>query len=106
MFNIGFSELVILAVIALLVVGPEDLPEIARKAARLLNDLRRTKDELLSPMNDLKNDAQNAIDRMRRKMDEEVHQQVSDLTRLTDQIEQEKPPITLTEKKKEDGTES
>lgn len=38
--NIGFPELVVVAVLALLVFGPERLPELARNAAKLVNRFR------------------------------------------------------------------
>ncbi|MDR1768513.1 MAG: twin-arginine translocase TatA/TatE family subunit [Propionibacteriaceae bacterium] len=40
-FNIGFPELVTLAVIGLIVFGPDKLPELARKLGRIVNYLRR-----------------------------------------------------------------
>lgn len=40
MFDIGFTELLLLAVVALLVLGPERLPEAARTAGLLLGKLR------------------------------------------------------------------
>lgn len=40
MFDIGFWELAIIAVIALLVVGPERLPELARTAGLWVNRIR------------------------------------------------------------------
>lgn len=40
MFNIGPFELVVLAIVALIVLGPERLPGLARDAARLLRNLR------------------------------------------------------------------
>ena len=40
MGGVGFSELVLLALIALLVVGPKRLPEIARTAGQLTRTLR------------------------------------------------------------------
>ena len=57
MFNIGFTELVILGVIAILVIGPEQLPQMARKFAKIMNDLKRVKEEVFSPVDDLKNQA-------------------------------------------------
>src|SRR5437588_7157497 len=40
MFNIGPFELMVLAIVGLLVLGPERLPGLARDAARLLKNLR------------------------------------------------------------------
>jgi sec-independent protein translocase protein TatB len=41
MFDIGFSELVLIALLALIVLGPKRLPEVARTAGRWLGKLRR-----------------------------------------------------------------
>jgi sec-independent protein translocase protein TatB len=41
MFGIGFPELIIILIIALLVVGPERLPQLAAQAGRAVRDLRR-----------------------------------------------------------------
>lgn len=41
MFDIGFSELVVIAVVALIVIGPERLPRVARTAGILLGRVRR-----------------------------------------------------------------
>ena len=41
MFDIGFWELVVIAVVALLVVGPERLPQLVRDAGRWVRTVRR-----------------------------------------------------------------
>ena len=41
MFDIGFSEMVVIAVVALVVLGPERLPKVARAAGILLGRLQR-----------------------------------------------------------------
>lgn len=41
MFDIGFSELVMIGVVALIVIGPERLPKVARTAGHLLGRLQR-----------------------------------------------------------------
>ncbi len=46
MFGIGFPELVVIFVVALIVLGPERLPELARGAARWVIELRKAADEL------------------------------------------------------------
>ena len=50
MFDIGFWELAMVALVALLVIGPKDLPRVARKAGLWVGRARRTltslKDEI------------------------------------------------------------
>lgn len=40
MFGIGYPELVVLAIVGLIVLGPDRLPDLARDAARMLRNLR------------------------------------------------------------------
>ena len=49
MFDIGFSELVVIAVVALIVIGPERLPKAARTMGHLFGRLQRY-------VNDVKSD--------------------------------------------------
>ena len=46
MFNIGFSELILVLVIAYVIVGPKDLPKVARFLARLVRRSRQLIREL------------------------------------------------------------
>ena len=46
MFGIGAGELLLLLVLALLVLGPERMPRLARDLGKTVGDLRRTSDEL------------------------------------------------------------
>ena len=41
MFDVGFSEMVVIAVVALVVIGPERLPTVARTVGALLGRLNR-----------------------------------------------------------------
>jgi sec-independent protein translocase protein TatB len=41
MFDVGFSELVLIAVVAMIVIGPERLPRVARTAGALLGRMQR-----------------------------------------------------------------
>jgi sec-independent protein translocase protein TatB len=63
MFNMGFSELVVLAIIGLLVIGPEQLPVVARKVARVLNDFKRTTDEVFNPVDEFKRRTEEYVNR-------------------------------------------
>lgn len=42
MFNMGISEMAIIAALALILIGPKQLPEVARTVGRLLNELKRS----------------------------------------------------------------
>lgn len=48
MLGLGFGELLLLAAIALVVVGPKQLPQLARVLGRTLNELKRAASELTS----------------------------------------------------------
>jgi sec-independent protein translocase protein TatB len=46
MFGLSFGEIVIIAVLALLLLGPERLPEAAKTLGKGLRDLRRATDDI------------------------------------------------------------
>lgn len=46
MFGIGTGEILIVLVIALLLLGPKEIPKIARTLGRGMRELERAKDEL------------------------------------------------------------
>jgi Tat protein translocase TatB subunit len=45
MFGVGPEELMLVLIVALLVLGPERLPRMARDLGRIVGELRRTSDE-------------------------------------------------------------
>jgi sec-independent protein translocase protein TatB len=46
MFGLGFSEIMVICAVALLVLGPKNLPKAARTIGRTLAELRRTVDDI------------------------------------------------------------
>ncbi len=46
MFNIGSGELALIAVVALLVLGPKRLPELARGIGKFMREFRRQTDDI------------------------------------------------------------
>lgn len=51
MFDIGFSELAVIGVVALIVLGPERLPRVARTAGHLLGRFQRYVTQVKSDIN-------------------------------------------------------
>ncbi|MFH1871285.1 MAG: Sec-independent protein translocase protein TatB [Pseudomonadota bacterium] len=51
MFDIGLTELMIIAVVALVVIGPERLPKVARTAGHLLGRLQRYVSDVKADIN-------------------------------------------------------
>jgi len=69
MFDISFMEMLIVAIAALLVIGPERLPKVARQAGQWMSKMRRYVDDVktdftrqieLSELRDLKKDVEEA----------------------------------------------
>lgn len=69
MFDISFMEMLIVAIAALVVIGPERLPKVARQAGNWVTKLRRYVDDVksdfnrqieLSELRDLKKDVEEA----------------------------------------------
>ena len=46
MFNIGFQELLIIAIIALLIVGPKKLPDLAKTLGKTFGEVRRATEDI------------------------------------------------------------
>ena len=51
MFDIGFSELMVIGVVALIVIGPERLPKVARTLGHLLGRAQRYVNDVKSDIN-------------------------------------------------------
>jgi sec-independent protein translocase protein TatB len=79
MFDIGFSELLLFGVIALIVLGPEKLPQAARTAGQWYAKLRRTVSTLQSEI-----EAELDLAETRKQMQDElakIRQTESDMKR-------------------------
>ena len=73
MFDFGFSELIVIGVVMLVVVGPERLPKVARTAGHLLGRVQRY-------VSDVKSDIQREMQLEElKKLQEQVKQQAQEL---------------------------
>ncbi len=71
MFDIAWTELLLVAVVAILVVGPKELPGMLRTIGRTIGSLRRMAGEFQSTLNDAvkETEKQSGIDEMRKQAD-------------------------------------
>lgn len=67
MFEIGWSELLIVAVVALVVVGPKDLPVLLRSIGRYVGDAKRLMGSLRTQFDDAVREAD--IDLVRKELE-------------------------------------
>ncbi|GEM_PF-3652648 len=54
MFGIGFPEFILIVVVGLVVLGPEKLPELAKKVVKIINDIKKAADELKNQLDEEK----------------------------------------------------
>ena len=80
----SMSHLIILGIIALIVIPPDKLPEVAKQVAKFIYDLKRNADEL---MTDLKREAMfkpdDVIDKSIKEKLEELHRQLNESPVIT-----------------------
>lgn len=62
MFDIGWTELLVIACVAIIVVGPKDLPRMLRTLGQTMGKMRRMSREFQSTFNDALREAEQAAD--------------------------------------------
>jgi sec-independent protein translocase protein TatB len=102
MFDIGFSELVAIAIVALVVIGPERLPKVARTAGHLLGRLQRyvndvksdiSREMQLDELKKLQSEMQDSARSFEKSLDSEMRsvEQIVDQTAQAVVVESELP---------------
>jgi len=98
MFDIGFSEILVIAVVALIVIGPERLPGVARTLGHLFGRMQRY-------VNDVKADIQREVDldelkKLRenveesaRSIEQSVNQEVNSAEQVLRDLEKSANPV-------------
>jgi len=97
MFDIAFSELILIALVALVVIGPEKLPGLARTAGHLLGRLQRYVSDVKTDINreiqleELKK-MQQEVTESARSLEADLKQDFSSMERtLNDSLAQAEP---------------
>jgi sec-independent protein translocase protein TatB len=111
MFDIGFSELVVIGVVALVVIGPERLPKVARTMGVLLGRLQRyvtqvkadiNREMELAELGKVKSEFESAARSFETEVQSQATQTEKELRDATSSIERElqarsEPPATAPE---------
>src|SRR5712692_3820514 len=102
MFDIGFSELLVIGLVALIVIGPEKLPRMARTLGHLAGRLQRY-------VADVKADINREIEleelrKMRDSMQSEVSKTETDLNKSVEAVTQDLATEKKTEEPKPEET--
>lgn len=83
MFDVGFSELFMIMVIALIVIGPERLPGVAKKVGRYIGKAKRT-------FENVKREVQSELEteELNKRLAENniLHDTKKDLTEISDEL--------------------
>lgn len=96
MFGLSFSELLIIGVVALIVLGPERLPKVARtighlmgRAQRYMNDIKNDmqREMEIQELSKIKNDVESAASQLRQGIDKTVADLKEPLSSLKSDIE-------------------
>lgn len=90
MFDIGFSELILIAIVTLLVVGPERMPKVARTAGHLFGRLQRYVSEVKADINrELKLEELRKLEAdMREKARDMEHSMTDEINRASQELKQ------------------
>jgi sec-independent protein translocase protein TatB len=91
MFDIGFSELLVIAVVALIVIGPQQLPKVARtlghlfgRMQRYVNDVKAdiTREMELEELKKMRTSMEDAARSFQTSVDKEVSSTESELNKM------------------------
>jgi len=96
MFDIGFSELLVIAVVALIVIGPERLPKVARTLGHLFGRMQRYVNDVkadisremeLEDLRKIQSSMEDAARSFQSSVSKEMSEAESELNKLTQSAE-------------------
>ena len=106
MFDIGFSELLVIGLVALIVIGPEKLPRVARTLGHLAGRLQRyvadvkadiNREIELDELRKMRDSMQQAASSFESSVKSELNKTESELNQSVEAVLQDKPAETKPE---------
>ncbi len=102
MFDIGFSELLVIAIVALIVIGPQRLPAVARTLGHLFGRMQRYVNDVkadisremeLDELKKLQSSMEDTARSMRDSLDKEVSETTGELNKVAQSAQVEPDPL-------------
>ena len=102
MFDIGFSELLVIAIVALIVIGPQRLPTVARTLGHLFGRMQRYVNDVkadisremeLDELKKLQSSMEDTARSMRDSLDKEVSETTGELNKVAQSAQVEPDPF-------------
>jgi|SRR6185503_16258227 len=102
MFDIGFSELLVIGLVALIVIGPEKLPRVARTVGVLAGRLQRYVSDVKADINreieleelrKMRDSMQQAATDFQSSVQTELHQTETDLNKSVEDLKKSGDPV-------------
>jgi Tat protein translocase TatB subunit len=94
MFGIGTSELLVILLIALIVLGPKEIPKVARTLGRAMREFQRVTDELRHTIDmEIENDQRTSAKPQENKLEEKKDEAKKDNQPQNLDIDEKKKPL-------------
>ena len=96
MFDIGFSELLVIAIVALIVIGPERLPKVARTLGHLFGRMQRYVNDVkadiaremeLEELRKLQSSVEDAARSIQSSVNKEIRETESELNKVAEAVQ-------------------
>ena len=97
MFNMGFTEMIAVAIIALVVIGPKQLPQVARVLGRILGEFRRATGDFQREIYRAEENVHEQMHRVREAVKFDVKELYGETETVSPQAE---PSLAVSEPKK------
>jgi len=103
--DVSGGELLVILLVVFLVFGPEKMPDMARKAGRLMNQMKKASNDLTREFKKETSVLQNEIKTVHNQVNTEVESVTREYNRTKAQVTKEMSPETASESSSEKATE-
>lgn len=100
MFNIGLPELILIIIIALVVVGPDRIPEVAKTLGRTIASLKNALDEVKGS---IEKEVYSEVEKPLKDIDSEIRNEVEKAYKEANKIQEDIKKTALTDNQSQEN---